>query len=370
MLFHAYTLCLISFSLLSQVFVFFKIYFAVLIFSWAHFSIFTVSHLILLISSSLIYFPFSSCSHFCSFFLPSSLSNFFLFRPKLPFAFPRISFLSFPHIDLTSCTDASSNFNFVSSFLSSYVHLLYFSSFFLLQSIFHSSLPISTFSLIPPFLLSSSCLIHFLFLFMSFLLLHSHLPPEHFRPPVKQHLSSVVCAWPLIHIIMRRIPTSHFHCTLPHLLPTSFPGSHVFPGTQRHPPLSPLCSPGPRVARSIPFHHTSNGPNAIHAGRTQGPEHLHGEACVVWYSSVRGAGGDTQCYEQMSLGAEQQAGGMPQGKRDIVRDPPLQPCLGKGERQEINLSFSKHSTFALLCSPHLAAQLPLLLPILTVHLGN
>lgn len=291
MLFHAYTLCLISFSLLSQVFVFFKIYFAVLIFSWAHFSIFTVSHLILLISSSLIYFPFSSCSHFCSFFLPSSLSNFFLFRPKLPFAFPRISFLSFPHIDLTSCTDASSNFNFVSSFLSSYVHLLYFSSFFLLQSIFHSSLPISTFSLIPPFLLSSSCLIHFLFLFMSFLLLHSHLPPEHFRPPVKQHLSSVVCAWPLIHIIMRRIPTSHFHCTLPHLLPTSFPGSHVFPGTQRHPPLSPLCSPGPRVARSIPFHHTSNGPNAIHAGRTQGPEHLHGEACVVWYSSVRGAGG-------------------------------------------------------------------------------
>lgn len=92
----------------------------------------------------------------------------------------------------------------------------------------------------------------------------------------------------------------------------------------------------------------------------------------MWYSSVRGAGGggDTQCYEQMSLGAEQQAGGMPQGKRDIVRDPPLQPCLGKGERQEINLSFSKHSTFALLSSPHLAAQLPLLLPILTVHLGN
>lgn len=85
MLFHAYTLCLISFSLLSQVFVFFKIYFAVLIFSWAHFSIFTVSHLILLISSSLIYFPFSSCSHFCSFFLPSSLSNFF-FLPSAPFS--------------------------------------------------------------------------------------------------------------------------------------------------------------------------------------------------------------------------------------------------------------------------------------------
>lgn len=103
------------------------------------------SHFILLISSSLIYFPFSSCSHFCSFFLPSSLSNFFLFRPKLPFAFPRISFLSFPHIDLTSCTDVSSNFNFVSSFLSSYVHLLYFSSFFSLTvyfSLFPSYLPL------------------------------------------------------------------------------------------------------------------------------------------------------------------------------------------------------------------------------------
>lgn len=353
MLFHAYTLCLISFSLLSQVFVFFKIYFAVLIFSWAHFSIFTVSHLILLISSSLIYFPFSSCSHFCSFFLPSSLSNFFLFRPKLPFAFPRISFLSFPHIDLTSCTDASSNFNFVSSFLSSYVHLLYFSSFFLLQSIFHSSLPISTFSLIPPFLLSSSCLIHFLFLFMSFLLLHSHLPPEHFRPPVKQHLSSVVCAWPLIHIIMRRIPTSHFHCTLPHLLPTSFPGSHVFPGTQRHPPLSPLCSPGPRVARSIPFHHTSNGPNAIHAGRTQGPEHLHGEACVVWYSSVRGAGGGHAVLRADVTGSWAAGWGDAAGKERHSEGPTPAALPGEGGETGDKPEFLQtlHLCSALLSSP-------------------
>lgn len=345
-------------------FVFFKIYFAVLIFSWAHFSIFTVSHLILFISSSLVYFPFSSCSHFCSFFLPSSLSNFFLFCPKLPFAFPRISFLSFPHIDLTSCTDVSSNFNFVSSFLSSYVHLLYFSSFFLLQSIFHSSLPISPFSLIPPFLLSSSCLIYFLF--MSFLLLHSHLPPEHFRPPVKQHLSSVVCAWPLIHIIMRRIPTSHFH-SLPHLLPWL----SCFPWYPTSPPALPTLLPrspsGSLDSVSSHFKRAQRDPRREDPGtRTS----ARGGMCCVVLQRPRGWGGDTQCYEQMSLGAEQQAGGMPQGKRDIVRGPPLQPCLGKGEREEINLSFSKHSTFALLSSPHLAAQLPLLLPILTVHLGN
>lgn len=305
MLFHAYTLCLISFSLLSQVFVFFKIYFAVLIFSWAHFSIFTVSHLILLISSSLIYFPFSSCSHFCSFFLPSSLSNFFLFRPKLPFAFPRISFLSFPHIDLTSCTDASSNFNFVSSFLSSYVHLLYFSSFFLLQSIFHSSLPISTFSLIPPFLLSSSCLIHFLFLFMSFLLLHSHLPPEHFRPPVKQHLSSVVCAWPLIHIIMRRIPTSHFHCTLPHLLPTSFPGSHVFPGTQRHPPLSPHFAPQvPEWLARFRFITLQTGPTRSTQGGPRDPNICTGRHVLCGTPASEGLGGTrsatSRCHWELS----------------------------------------------------------------------
>lgn len=354
MLFHAYTLCLISFSLLSQVFVFFKIYFAVLIFSWAHFSIFTVSHLILLISSSLIYFPFSSCSHFCSFFLPSSLSNFFLFRPKLPFAFPRISFLSFPHIDLTSCTDASSNFNFVSSFLSSYVHLLYFSSFFLLQSIFHSSLPISTFSLIPPFLLSSSCLIHFLFLFMSFLLLHSHLPPEHFRPPVKQHLSSVVCAWPLIHIIMRRIPTSHFHCTLPHLLPTSFPGSHVFPGTQRHPPLSPHFAPQvPEWLARFRFITLQTGPTRSTQGGPRDPNICTGRHVLCGTPASEGLGGGHAVLRADVTGSWAAGWGDAAGKERHSEGPTPAALPGEGGETGDKPEFLQtlHLCSALLSSP-------------------
>lgn len=110
-----------------------------------------------------------------------------------------------------------------------------------------------------------------------------------FWPPVKGHPNLVLCACPLIHIVMRLIPTSHPQCTCPHL-PFSYP-TLIFTGTRRR-PLYPLCSPSPWVARSIPFHHTSNGPDALHAGRTQGPQHLHGEAYVGGYSASEwGKGG-------------------------------------------------------------------------------
>lgn len=68
----------------------------------------------------------------------------------------------------------------------------------------------------------------------------------------------------------------------------------------------------------------------------------------------------TACYEQMSPVPEQQAGGTPWGRRDVVRDPPLQPSLG---------SLSEHSTSAPLSSPRSATPL---LPhfLATVQLGN
>ena len=80
----------------------------------------------------------------------------------------------------------------------------------------------------------------------------------------------------LIEVVMRCIPTSVSPCPTP----TSYTLALLFPGTLFHPPPPlpsqpptppPLGSPGPRVARSILFHRTSNRPDALHEGRTQGP---------------------------------------------------------------------------------------------------
>lgn len=172
----------------------------------------------------------------------------------------------------------------------------------------------------------------------------------------------------MIDIVMRLIPTSLPPCTLPYPPSSSCSPTPIFRGTLPH-LFYPLYSLSPRVARLILFHHTSNRPDTHHAGKTQGPQHLHGEACGGVRGRLRplrGWGGeDTPCYEQMSPGPEQQAGGMPRGKR---RSEGPTPAAQPGEGGGINPGLSKHSSFTSLSSP--CSPLPPPIPLLTVQLGN
>lgn len=227
--------CFLSFPCLSSIFRYFAFFSGPFYLIISSFLVFFFLHLIYLWSlpSSL----FSS--NIISFYLVCSFNYFALLSSYLP---------SFHHIFLS---------NFLSLFLDYFFPLILFS------------------------LLFSPCLVSFPLL--------SSFPSSSswgFWPPVQGHPNPVLCAQPLIDIVMRLIPTSLPPCTVP--LVSSSP-TPIFPGTLSH-LLFPLCSLSPRVARLIPFHHTSNRPDALHAGRSQGLQHLHREACGHVYVRVWGGG--------------------------------------------------------------------------------
>lgn len=185
-----------------------------------------------------------------------------------------------------------------------------------------------------------------------------------FRPSVQGHPNPVLCAQPLIDIVMRLIPTSHSPCTLPLSLSSPTP---IYPRTLPH-LLFPLCSLSPRVARLILFHHTSNRPDALRAGRTQGLQHLHRETYSNVCAHVWGEGGllrpprgggrtryaTSRCHRDLNS----RLGGC-RGERDVAWDPPLQPSLGREERgEEPESLLTLHLCSILLFSPCSLASPP------------
>lgn len=162
---------------------------------------------------------------------------------------------------------------------------------------------------------------------------------------------------------MRPTLTSRLCCSPLSALALIFPGTHSRP-------LCLLISPSPRVARWILFHHTSNGPRALHAG---GPrDHSICTGRHMWVRALAasegvGVGGGaccvlSRCHEDLSS----RLGGC-HGERNAARDQPLQPSLQTEERGDEPAS---------LRTPHLCcslptAQPPLLLPLCTsVQLDN
>lgn len=246
------------------------------------------------------------CSHFIFLFI--QLISFLL--SPLPVAFCLKLNLFFLHLPEA-----------VFSFL---LQLLLISNLFpfpyFLNAYFLSSIPFPSYSFyLPAFLLVSPSLLLPIILLLSFLTSCTG-------------TSKTLCSW-LIDIVMRRIPTS----LPPVFFATSYSPTPVFACTLTQPPQR-LCSQSPRVARSIRFITHQTG---LTLSTKAGPRDCNictaGLDRCVWGTLASevggwwGEGGDTSCNEQMSQGPKQQAGGMPQGKRDVVRDPPLNPSLGSQE---------------------------------------